>query len=623
MMDKLRGYAGVVASAGQGLSGGFLDEIAAGALTPYDALVAKLQGQDVSMSDIYNQNLAQNRAGLKQFQTENPVAAIGSEVIGAIASPINKLKLVAGAGKLANIGKAGLTGAMQGAVFGAGNAEGNENILSGAGTGAALGGAVGGGLQAVISGAGVAGDTMKQLARGTKNKLYGLRYSDIQKSATRGAAGNADSGLSRVEQALDDLVDAKQIKAGSATDNLGAIQDQLDDIYSARSTVFNAVDSVQPDPIVPKWETTLKYIKNEVPAADRPKAMRLFEKYKNGVENESALISEFEKQKSIFQNLGKNAMGPDGQETLAANIYKNMGFDLKSAVDDELLKPVYKSKLGQEGLATVKQVRKEIADRVTLEPALQAGKSRESSTSFNDALIGMLKTTGGFGVPAIIGAQQAGPEGALAGLAAGAALRSNTGQQALIKLLQGGGAAGQALGNAQIATPAARALASLLSGNEQTQEIAPESQQSQQIVDDSFFADSEPETPISASTNKMDILLDSIRHVESRGNPKAVSNKGAMGAYQFMPATAKSYGIDPFNEDESRGAARQYIEDEMQALGDIRAAIAAYNAGRPAITRAIKKADSSNFNDYKKYLPKETQEYVTLIETQFDNRLNG
>jgi soluble lytic murein transglycosylase-like protein len=42
-------------------------------------------------------------------------------------------------------------------------------------------------------------------------------------------------------------------------------------------------------------------------------------------------------------------------------------------------------------------------------------------------------------------------------------------------------------------------------------------------------------------------LIAALIDVESRWNPRAVSDKGAMGLMQLMPATARRYGaIHPF-----------------------------------------------------------------------------
>lgn len=68
-------------------------------------------------------------------------------------------------------------------------------------------------------------------------------------------------------------------------------------------------------------------------------------------------------------------------------------------------------------------------------------------------------------------------------------------------------------------------------------------------------------------------LMDAIRDVESSGDPHAVNkDSGAIGAYQFMPATAarlqKEYGeFNPFNAQQSRRAASYLIASLMQKNG--------------------------------------------------------
>ncbi len=113
-------------------------------------------------------------------------------------------------------------------------------------------------------------------------------------------------------------------------------------------------------------------------------------------------------------------------------------------------------------------------------------------------------------------------------------------------------------------------------------------------------------------------LMDAIKYQESRGRNDAVSPKGARGPYQLMPATAKSYGVsDPHDPIESRRGATQLILDEWKALGDLRLALASYNAGRPAVLRQLKKVGGDSYEDIAHLLPKETREYVPSIEKIF------
>jgi soluble lytic murein transglycosylase-like protein len=82
-------------------------------------------------------------------------------------------------------------------------------------------------------------------------------------------------------------------------------------------------------------------------------------------------------------------------------------------------------------------------------------------------------------------------------------------------------------------------------------------------------------------------LIGALIDVESRWNPRAVSNKGAMGLMQLMPATAKRFGaFDPFNAEQNIAAGTRYVTALMWEFhGDLRLVAAAYYAGDRNIAR--------------------------------------
>lgn len=78
-------------------------------------------------------------------------------------------------------------------------------------------------------------------------------------------------------------------------------------------------------------------------------------------------------------------------------------------------------------------------------------------------------------------------------------------------------------------------------------------------------------------------LLDRLQATESSGNPYAVNAKtGAMGPYQFMPATVamlrqQGMKFDPFDPQQARDAADYYVQHlKQQNGGDINKALASY-----------------------------------------------
>jgi soluble lytic murein transglycosylase-like protein len=76
-------------------------------------------------------------------------------------------------------------------------------------------------------------------------------------------------------------------------------------------------------------------------------------------------------------------------------------------------------------------------------------------------------------------------------------------------------------------------------------------------------------------------LIAALIDIESRWNPRAVSDKGAMGLMQLMPATARRYGaIHPFDVEENIAAGTRYVTALMWEFhGDMRLVSAAYYAG--------------------------------------------
>lgn len=82
-------------------------------------------------------------------------------------------------------------------------------------------------------------------------------------------------------------------------------------------------------------------------------------------------------------------------------------------------------------------------------------------------------------------------------------------------------------------------------------------------------------------------LIAALIDVESRWNPQAVSNKGAMGLMQLMPGTARRFGaFDPFNIEQNIAAGTRYVTALMWEFhGDMRLVAAAYYAGDRDIRR--------------------------------------
>jgi soluble lytic murein transglycosylase-like protein len=82
-------------------------------------------------------------------------------------------------------------------------------------------------------------------------------------------------------------------------------------------------------------------------------------------------------------------------------------------------------------------------------------------------------------------------------------------------------------------------------------------------------------------------LLAAQLYAESGFNPFAQSPVGARGIAQFMPGTARAYGLtDPFDAPEAIGAQAHLMHDLLKQFGGrVALALAGYNAGPGAVQR--------------------------------------
>ncbi len=99
-------------------------------------------------------------------------------------------------------------------------------------------------------------------------------------------------------------------------------------------------------------------------------------------------------------------------------------------------------------------------------------------------------------------------------------------------------------------------------------------------------------------------LVRAVVKVESAFYPKAYSKAGAVGLMQLMPATARELGVsDPWDPSANVDGGCRYLRMMLERFGgDLRLALAAYNAGPGAV---------EHYSGIPPY--PETQRYVSLV----------
>ncbi len=114
--------------------------------------------------------------------------------------------------------------------------------------------------------------------------------------------------------------------------------------------------------------------------------------------------------------------------------------------------------------------------------------------------------------------------------------------------------------------------------------------------------------------SKVPALLHYVALIESGYRPKAGSHAGAAGIWQFMPATARTYGLvvrkgldERHDPRKSTRAAARYLRDLVFEFGGnaMLLALASYNKGENGVRAALKKLDD----------PFADRSYWRLVET--------
>ena len=103
--------------------------------------------------------------------------------------------------------------------------------------------------------------------------------------------------------------------------------------------------------------------------------------------------------------------------------------------------------------------------------------------------------------------------------------------------------------------------------------------------------------------------------IESNLDPKARSGSGAAGLWQFMPATAREYGLEVsgevderYNIEKETRVACQYLKKAYSEYKDWFTVAASYNGGQGGTTRRL--SDQHQTSGLDLWLPTETSRYM-------------
>ncbi|REG83099.1 LysM peptidoglycan-binding domain-containing protein [Algoriphagus antarcticus] len=131
-----------------------------------------------------------------------------------------------------------------------------------------------------------------------------------------------------------------------------------------------------------------------------------------------------------------------------------------------------------------------------------------------------------------------------------------------------------------------------------------------------------PMFDVTMAKHDMPLEIKYLSIIESGLDPQIRSRVGAMGLWQFMPATGRMYGMNSNSEVDDRmdpelstDAAAKYLKSLHRMFGDWEVAMAAYNCGPGNVRKAIRRSGGKKtFWGIYNYLPRETRSYVPQVQ---------
>lgn len=592
-------------------------------------LIDYLTGASPTLTEAVQNRTAQVQDLSSRYQQEHPYASTFENIAGAIQNPLSAEALLPA--KATTVLKASLpgrvllssgTGALQGAAFNVGTGEGD--LSTRLKEGAALGSLVG-------AGTGTAGQLLQSLsddllAAGTSSKLgaLGIRASDIKTANQRlPKTASGAQQTSPLVQAVDDISKEGGFSKGYAPqDVLETIRTQSAQKGAAVTDIITAADQAGVTNI-PNFPRTEKFIAG-IKGTSQKQATQIYQDEIQGLVDtldNGGTIGDWQKAKQSLQGQ-LSASYSKANPTLANEVKEKIASDIRQYVEDQTVH-----------IADVGALNKQIGQRKMLDSVLERARAADSSATPMKSLIGAMRTSGGFGVPALITYGETGsPTKAIGAGLVGGLLASRGGQFKTGQVLQGL----SSLFNKVDPSIITKAIASQI-GESSNNEATPKT-----FIDNAMnraedkMAGKTPDTPVIVNAKRVDTtdvsqlakVMEGVFHQESGGKADAVSKAGAKGVGQLMDATGKELfakykgdlpdgsnkKYDPFDATQNKILSTLYMKEMLDAFdGDLSLALTAYNSGIGRVKNLLKIHDASTLPEIVKYLGPDGKAYARSI----------
>ena len=484
-------------------------------------------------------------------------------------------------------------------------------------------------------------------ANALDRKSIGTRQSDYGTKSTTRTIETPEGGVETfTKQKLDSLIEEKALPKTRNPEVLSkAVNDKMSSLNDKVGTTISSFDEANAAAMAkgsgkrvyvefPTSEAILN--KGGVLADEIPAYQARLRTIQEGLEtygnNKLAFLQE---QKKAFGDAWK------ADDSVASKFNRAVYTDLKKSI--EAYAP------------EVELLNKEISKYMPAKAIIDRTLTAKENATFIDKLQSATWTTGGVGAPTIAGATLSGPIGAAVGAGLGLGARylgTPSGKASLARGLRNIAGIADPLSKAAPVIGPGLAAGASVSRQIDPQKNTPQEQQygqKQELQERRTSPKSTTATPTSkakqfTSTDPVDIaveeairmkdgeaplpqaddftkLLKAVSLQESGGNPDAVSDAGAIGLHQIMPATAKDIakelGVTKYDlKDPETNTifAAHYLKKLLSMFGnDPELALAAYHSGPGRVKNLLKLHDGKTLSAIRPYLGPVGKQYASGV----------
>lgn len=444
-------FSGSVAKGLQGLTLGAGDEITAGLVSP---IRMALHGE--SLPEAYDAGLGLARQNLRQVEQHSPKTSALQETIGAVASPVGKLKYVKRLGPLARA-------LVEGGAYGFGAGEGG---LADRSSNAALSAATGGGMAVAGKSLRAAGSGARNLARAAEEKALGINRTDLKKAVKTPLQQHffKESGTNPLRTALKT---AK--RRGVVTDDIDPSnlyrrnQKEITTIQKKIHTLLRDADKVRVKPLRLKFKNAKAFAKSKSGQEQDTLLDTLDKEIAALKEQGVSTLEDLQRHKVNFNEISwKHGRAGD---SAMSKLYKQITRELKETIENTIDDLAINKKLDKKAFGAIRKLNRDEGDLIQLDKVFLREAAADSSEDAIQRLTSVARTSGGFGAQGLGQAYAGHPiRGALTAALLGG-LRTRRGRAITSGALNAAGAPLTGAGNVLTAAPNIRGALALTNQN--------------------------------------------------------------------------------------------------------------------------------------------------------------